>query len=83
MTFAKCLALTCLISTVLMSSCLEPALAHSNGPTLEDRQQAACFQDAQKLCGNYIPNVDQVTACMSDKRPLVSPKCAEMYDAKQ
>ena len=58
------------------------ALAKNSGPTLQDRQQAACYGDVQRLCGNAMPDAAKVEACMSDKRPLVSKKCSEMWDVK-
>lgn len=63
------------------ASCLVSgaALANSSGPTLLDRQQAACFDDAMRLCGQYVPNVDATKACMKTKKKLVSPECAAFY----
>lgn len=52
----------------------------TSGPSLQDRQQAACYDDVQRLCGDYVPDVDKVTACMKDKKPMVSAKCAAMWD---
>ena len=68
-------ALLCLGSTGAMAS-------SKDTPSLQDRQQAACFGDAQKLCGDTIPDVAKTTACMKEKRALVSPGCAAMYDIK-
>lgn len=50
--------------------------------TLQDRQQAACYNDVQSLCPDAIPDVDAVTACMASKRKLVSPACGKFYDAQ-
>jgi hypothetical protein len=47
--------------------------------SLEDRQQAACYDDAQRLCPDAFPDVDKVKACMADKKKLVSPACAAFY----
>lgn len=58
------------------------ALAKNSGPTLQDRQQAACYSDVQRLCGNAIPDAAKVEACMADKRPQVSKKCSDMWDVK-
>lgn len=57
--------------------------AYKNGPSLQDRQQAACYNDVQKLCANAVPDVDKVTSCMADKRSQVSAKCSAMWDAKE
>jgi hypothetical protein len=29
-------------------------------------QRAACQGDAQRLCGQYLPDVDRITACMAE-----------------
>lgn len=57
--------------------------AYKNGPSLQDRQQAACYDDVQKLCSNAVPDVDKVTLCMENKRSQVSSKCSAMWDAKE
>ena len=49
-------------------------------PTLQDQQQAACYDDVNKFCKDEMPNVDKVTACMKDKKSVVSAKCAAMWD---
>jgi hypothetical protein len=59
------------------------ALAAPSGPTLQDKQQAACYDDVQRLCGDALPDVDKATACMKDKRPQVSAKCSAMWDVKK
>jgi hypothetical protein len=57
--------------------------ANAKGPTLRDQQQAACADDAQKLCADAMPDEAKVTACMKTKKAQVSAKCAAMYDVKQ
>jgi hypothetical protein len=56
--------------------------AWAAGPTLQDRQQAACYDDVMRLCADAVPDVDRVTACMKDKRKLVSAPCAAFYPKK-
>ena len=56
------------------------ATAGKSEQSLQDRREAACFDDVQRLCANAIPDVDKVTVCMKDKRPLVSAKCSAMWD---
>ena len=72
--------IVCAAATILLSS---QAFAVTKEPTLQDKQQAACAPDVQKLCGDAMPDVDKVTACMKTKRAQVSPACAKMYDAKK
>jgi hypothetical protein len=38
-------------------------------------EQQACSPDAFRLCGDAIPDVDRVTACMIRKRSELSPGC--------
>lgn len=49
-------------------------------PTNRDKQQAACYDDVNKFCKDEMPDVDKVTACMKDKKSVVSAKCAAMWD---
>jgi hypothetical protein len=42
-------------------------------------QRAACQGDAQRLCGQYVPDVDRITACMSQKRRYLSPGCRAVF----
>jgi type II secretory pathway component PulL len=42
-------------------------------------QRAACQGDAQRLCGQYIPDVDRITACMSQKRRYLTPRCRAVF----
>lgn len=54
-------------------------VALASGPSLQDRQQAACYEDVMRLCNDAVPDIDRVTACMQDKRQLVSAPCAAFY----
>jgi hypothetical protein len=38
-------------------------------------QQQACTGDAMALCGEFVPDVDRVTACMIRKKSQLSPGC--------
>ena len=38
-------------------------------------QQAACSDDAFRLCSSEIPDVDRVTACMVRNKDRLSPGC--------
>lgn len=72
-----------LLAAALMCSLSTGAFAVFKEQTLQDRQQAACADDVQKLCADTIPDVDKTKACMNAKRSQVSAKCAKMYDVKQ
>jgi hypothetical protein len=38
-------------------------------------QQQACSPDAMRLCGEFVPNVDAITACMIQRKAQLSPEC--------
>ena len=38
-------------------------------------QQQACTNDAFRLCGADIPDVDRITACMIRNKSQLSPEC--------
>ncbi|MGY4629601.1 hypothetical protein [Bradyrhizobium sp. USDA 4486] len=42
-------------------------------------QQQACTPDAMRLCGEFVPNVDAITACMIQKKSQLSPECAVFF----
>ena len=42
-------------------------------------QQQACTPDAMRLCGDFVPNVDAITACMIQKKAQLSPQCAAYF----
>lgn len=65
---------------LLMAS--TPGWAASKGVTLQDRRQAACYNDVQRLCPNTIPDAAKAEACMKDKRSQVSKPCSALWDVK-
>lgn len=72
-----------LVAAATLATGLSAANAmNSPEPTLQDKQQAACYGDVQRLCGSAMPDAAKVTACMKDKRPQVSAKCSAMWDVK-
>ena len=42
-------------------------------------QQQACTPDAMRLCGEFVPNVDAITACMIQKKAQLSPECRAFF----
>jgi hypothetical protein len=70
MTFnGKLIAATALLLGVLTSG--------ANAYTPE--QQQMCTGDAMRLCGEYIPDVDRVTACMIQKQSQLSDGCRAVF----
>ena len=66
-------------AAAVLLSAAAPVFAASNGPTLEDQLQAACYPDINRLCKDALPDQDKVTACMKTKKSQVSAKCAKFY----
>src|SRR5712692_8694946 len=53
-----------------------PAPAAAQG-TPEQRQ--ACQPDAMRLCGEFVPDVERITACMVKNRIRLSPPCRAVF----
>ena len=43
------------------------------------KQRAACEPDAMRLCNQYVPDVQRVSACMSHYRRYLSPACRAVF----
>jgi hypothetical protein len=41
-------------------------------------QQEACKPDVFRLCGNFIPDVDRIVACLRANEPNLSPPCHDV-----
>jgi Na+/H+-dicarboxylate symporter len=55
-----------------------PASAQSRGTP---EQQQACQPDAMRLCGEFVPDVERITACMIKNRIRLSPPCRAVFSA--
>jgi hypothetical protein len=55
-----------------------PAAAQSRGTP---EQQQACQPDAMRLCSEFVPDVDRITACMIKNRMRLSPACHAVFTA--
>ena len=42
---------------------------------VSDEARQACTGDAMRLCSDFIPDVQKITACMMRKRAQVSAEC--------
>lgn len=76
------MAIRVLVGVALLAGLTAGAEASSSGPTLRDQQQAACYDDVQRLCANAMPDVARVMACMKPKKAVVSAKCRALWDVK-
>ncbi len=70
----KALAAAALASMTLALT--TPAFAEYRG-TAEAQQ--ACTPDVFRLCGRFIPNSDQITACLASQKAQLSPACHKVF----
>lgn len=57
-----------------------PAAAQQPQQQWSQEQRTACEPDAMRLCNQYVPDVQRVSACMSHYRRYLSPACRAMFD---
>jgi hypothetical protein len=67
-------------AAVLMCSAV-PGMAAVNTPTVDDKLQAACYDDVNRLCKDSMPDEDKVATCMKQHKAEVSEKCKTAYKA--
>jgi hypothetical protein len=73
---AFCLA----ISTGLVLTSIAPSRVAAQGTP---EQRAACEEEAKYLCANYIPDEQQITACMVRNVHSLSAQCRAMFQTKK
>jgi hypothetical protein len=49
------------------------------GNAYTEEQQRLCNDDAMRLCGEYVPDVDRITACMQRQRAFLSKECKSVF----
>jgi hypothetical protein len=64
-----------LLGLVLMAPLTAAPAAAQGTP----EQRAACEGDAMRLCGQFVPDVSRITACMHSNRRHLSPRCRAMF----
>jgi hypothetical protein len=75
--FAFCLAVS---TGLVFGSTLTPSRVAAQGTP---EQRAACEEEAKYLCANYIPDEQQITACMVRNVHSLSPTCRAMFQTKK
>ena len=63
------------VSGLALAVLIQPGAGFAYTP----EQQQACTPDAMRLCGEFVPNVDAITACMVQRRAQLSPQCAVFF----
>lgn len=66
------------VSLALLSATASPTPSFSQG-TLE--QRLACTPDVLRLCSAFIPDADQITICLGEKRAELSDACRMVFEA--
>ena len=56
------------------------AMARTKPVSKRDQEQAACYDDAKRLCGQFFPSEEKVTECMAPMKSKVSSACAAFYE---
>ena len=62
-----------------LSTAAVAATASKAAPTLRDQEQAACYDDATKLCNEFVPDEQKIATCMRGKIDQVSAGCRKFF----
>ncbi|WP_257170931.1 hypothetical protein [Bradyrhizobium sp. SRS-191] len=65
------------VAGIALAVLIQPGAGFAYTP----EQQQACTPDAMRLCGEFVPNVDAITACMIQKKAQLSPQCRVFFRA--
>ena len=76
MAFARSTIRNC---QLLIATTLTLGMLTSVSQAYTQEQQQMCTGDAMRLCGDAIPDVDRVTACMIQKRASLSDGCKAVF----
>jgi hypothetical protein len=70
--FMPIFRIVCVLTVLAGLSIYHAGSAAAQG---SDAERQACTPDAMRLCGDAIPDVARVTACMKAKSSQLSPEC--------
>jgi hypothetical protein len=65
-----------LVSVALFVLIVAPAVCQSN---LRAQQQAACEDDAYRLCPNEVPDEALIANCLARQKASLSPACRAQF----
>jgi len=63
------------VAGVVLAVVIQPGVSFA----YTQEEQQACSPDAMRLCGEFVPNVDAITACMIQKKAQLSPQCKAFF----
>jgi len=66
---------------LLAASALALGMLTTGALAYTPEQQQMCSGDAMRLCGEFIPNVERITACMVQKYSQLSDGCKSVFQA--
>jgi hypothetical protein len=67
------------LATATLAMALAVLVQPGAGFAYTQEEQQACTPDAMRLCGEFVPNVDAITACMIKKKAQLSPQCRVFF----
>ena len=59
-----------------------PQQTASNDYRGSEAQRQACTPDVFRLCGQYIPDVNGIVACLHAQKPNLSSDCRATFDGR-
>jgi hypothetical protein len=68
---------------LLVATALAWSALTSVGFAYTPEQQQMCQGDAMRLCGEFVPDVNRITACMIAKKSQLSEGCRAVFDQQQ
>ena len=69
----KLIAIAFVMTVIVFSGHVSPAFAYTQ------EEQAACQDDAFRLCGQAIPDEQRVKACLISNMRRLSPACRRVF----
>ena len=66
------------IVALTLASIASPSFAADKNSG-SDEARRACTPDVFRLCSEFIPNADKITACLKAKHSQLSPACKAVF----
>ena len=57
-------------------------MAGATPAAAQDKAAELCTPDVMRLCNEFVPDADKITACMQKKRRQLSPECRAVFKPK-
>ena len=71
-----------LVLLAVLAGCTTAGAWTRNEHSGEIDARRACTPDVFRLCGQYIPNREQITACLYSQRRNLSPDCRVVFSRR-